>query len=49
MAKKGLITPYLIKSLGTKHWSGIFNKSKVISYSHLERANKSLKKPKGAK
>lgn len=49
MAKKGLITPYPIKSLGTKHWSGIFNKSKVISYSHLERANKSLKKPKGAK
>lgn len=49
LAKRGIITPYSIKQLGTRHWSGIFNKSKVISFSHLEKANSNLKKPKGAK
>ena len=49
LAKKGLITPSPIKQLGTRHWSGIFNKSRIVNYSHLEKANKNLKKPKGVK
>ena len=48
-AKNGLITPCPIKLLGTKHWSGIYNKSKVIKYERLEKANKNLKKPKNVK
>lgn len=46
-AKKGIITPYSINQLGTNHWSGIHNKSIVISFSKLKNTNnKKLKKPK---
>ena len=34
-AKRGIITPYSIKQLGTSHWSGIHNKSVVISFNKL--------------
>lgn len=46
-AKRGIITPYSIKQLGTKHWSGVHNESKVISFNSLKVCNnKRLKKPK---
>ncbi len=48
-AKNGEIRPYSIKELGTKHWSGISNKSKVVSLKHLQNTRFKIKKPKGAK
>ncbi len=45
-AKEGIITPFSVKELNTEHWSGIYNKSKVISFKKLKRATKNYKKPK---
>lgn len=34
-AKRGIITPYPVKTLNTRHWSGIFNKPKLIEFNKL--------------
>lgn len=46
LAKRGIITPFSIKELNSKHWSGINNNSIVISIDSLGRVNKKMKKPK---
>lgn len=48
-AKHGYITPYSIKELGTKHWSGISKNSKVVSLKNLNNTQFKIKKPKRAK
>lgn len=45
-AKKGFITPYSIHELNSNHWSGLYNKSKVISINSLNSVNKKFRKPK---
>lgn len=45
-AKKGLIQPYSINELNSKHWSGIDNASKIINIDHLCNSFSKMKKPK---
>ena len=44
-AKNGIINPVPIKDLNSHNWSGIYNKSIVISIDKLGRCNKRMKKP----
>ncbi|MFA6755645.1 MAG: hypothetical protein WCR97_03965 [Bacilli bacterium] len=45
-AKKGVITPYSLKEIKTKHWSGINNKSILININKLYKSHSGAIVPK---